>query len=139
MNEEQPQGLSTSSAGKNRWLAAAAIVFFLTSVVGGIYIVQQKHHTAKLEAGYDQMSMALNQTRTQLDMVTAKLNNLSAVPPAQPAPAAAKPAAPKRKTPAGNRCRQSLRSTKRKSRRLARTWRIPAAIWKGNWERHATS
>ena len=95
MNEEQPQEVFSPPAGKNRWLTAAAVIFFVATVVCGFYIVEHRREAAQLTAGYDQMGTALNQTRSQLDMVTAKLNSLTAPPPAEVAPTVAKPEAPK--------------------------------------------
>jgi hypothetical protein len=95
MNEDQPQEISTPSGGKSRWLAAAAIVFFIISAACGFYIVEQRREAAQLTAGYDQMSAALSQTRSQLDTVTARLDSLTASPLPEPAPSVARSEVPK--------------------------------------------
>ena len=105
MNEDQPQEFPTPSGGNNRWLAAAAVVFFIATVACGFYIMEQRRQAAQLTAGYDQMSVALNQTRSQLDMVTVKLNSLTAPPPAEVALAATKRQAPKPRHTAAKRTR----------------------------------
>ncbi|MBZ5516921.1 MAG: hypothetical protein LAN62_19145 [Acidobacteriia bacterium] len=95
MEEDRFEEVSAPSTGRNRWLAAAAIVFFIATVACGIYIAEQRQKSRQLTAGYDQMSLALNQTRSQLDTVTAKLNSLTAPPPPEPAPSTPPPEAPK--------------------------------------------
>ncbi len=86
-NLEEP---SASTPTYNRWLLVAALVFLVTTLVTIGLLVSQRREARQLASGYDQMSVALSQTRGQLDAMTAKLNALS-TPPSQPAETEVKP------------------------------------------------
>jgi hypothetical protein len=91
MNDEQIQQEETpdSPSEGNRGLKIVVVLLLCAAIAGFLYARHERSKAARLAAGYDQMSMTLNQTRGQLRALAEKLNALSAPQPPAPAPVAA--------------------------------------------------
>jgi hypothetical protein len=100
IDEQEVHEVSPPAPAKsNRWLLVAALFFLATTLGGAFYLVEQRHQTAHMAANYDQMSIVLSQTRSQLDAVTTRLAALSTPPEVKPAPQEPAPQ-PKEASPA---------------------------------------
>lgn len=87
MTDEQNEvEISGASPRRNRWLPAAAILLLLTTLVCVLLLVEEHQQARQLASGYDQMSVALSRTRSQLEEVTAKMNAATAPKPIEIAP-----------------------------------------------------
>ena len=85
----QPNTISSLPA----WLAVSvAAAAFAGGGVGG-YAIYEHRMAQNAMVQQQQMSVELNQTRTQIDQLTSKLNALVARPEPQPAPAVETPVA----------------------------------------------
>jgi len=73
-----------SPARHNHWLAVTALVLLIATLASLAFLRDERRQRRELAAGYDQMSVALSQTRSQLEAVTARLNAATATPPAPP-------------------------------------------------------
>ncbi len=75
MNEERmEEQSSTTAAPSNRWLSLAAFLLVCATVLSVVYAFRERRYARQLAASQDQMSATLNQTRNQLEALTAKLN-----------------------------------------------------------------
>jgi len=79
--------VSSPTSPSHRWLVVAVILLFAACLGSAFCIVQQQREARQMAAGYDQMSVALNQTRSQLDAAMARINALSAPPAVAPSQA----------------------------------------------------
>jgi hypothetical protein len=80
MDEDRFQELSntpTPSAPPNRGVWAAVIVLICAVAVSLAYAFRERHDAEQLAASQDQMSSALNQTRGQVDSLSAQLSDMS--------------------------------------------------------------
>ncbi len=82
MTEERMQEEGASSpAPSSRWLAVG--VLLLLCATGLVYGWRERRYALQFAASQEQMSATLNQTRSQLEALTAKLNTMSAPPAAE--------------------------------------------------------
>lgn len=92
MTEEKTQPeVSASPVRHNHWWAVAALVLLITTLASLAFLQDERRKGRELAATYDQMSVALSQTRSQLEAVTARLNAATAAPPPQPVMSPATP------------------------------------------------
>jgi len=86
MSEDRVPEETSTFRSPNRWLAVAAALLCAT-VVSLVYGWRERQHAHQLAARQDQVNAALGQTRAQLEVLSAKLNALNTLPPAEhPAP-----------------------------------------------------
>ena len=91
--EKSPQGISASPPRHNHWWVVATLVLLIATCASLAYLQDERRQRREMAASYDQMSATLNQTRSQLEAVTARLNAATAAPP--PAPVMEKAQEPK--------------------------------------------
>lgn len=85
--EKSPEEISAPPPRQNHWWVVATLVLLIATLASLAYLQDERRQRRELTAGYDQLNATLNQTRSQLDTVTAKLNAATAVrPPAQVIP-----------------------------------------------------
>ncbi len=90
MNDDRIEDqVSESPTRPNRWLL---FVVFLLCVTGFclVYLLRERRFARQLDDKNTELSASLNQTRSQLEALTTKLNAISAPPPAEQAPAPAR-------------------------------------------------
>ncbi len=91
MNDDRIEDqVSESPTRPNRWLL---FVVFLLCVTGFclVYLLRERRFARQLDDRNTELSASLNQTRSQLEALTTKLNSMSAPPPAEQAPSPARP------------------------------------------------
>lgn len=85
MNEDPnidptPESTPRPQATKS-WLIGAAIVFLCATIISLGYVAREADYARQLASHNDQLNAALNQTRTQVDMLAAKLSALNSAAP----------------------------------------------------------
>lgn len=75
----------------NRRLLVLAFLLLCIASVSVAYVLQQRRYASQLDRKNAELSASLNQTRSQLEALTEKLNAISTPPPPALAPAPPKP------------------------------------------------
>ncbi len=106
-DEKSPQEISASPPHHNHWWVVATLVLLIATLASLAFLQDERRQRREMAAGYDQMSATLNQTRSQIEAVTAKLNAATAAPPPAPVMSAERP--PEAKAHRASRSRQAAR------------------------------
>ena len=85
MNEEPTrEQMSPESWPPSGWLKIAAIALLAVASLGFAYAWMEHRSAQEVAASHDALTASLNQTRNQVDILTAKLNALTTAPAAAP-------------------------------------------------------
>lgn len=74
-NENIKEESSKRIIGPKRWLPPAFVFLFCTTTISSVYLLRERRNAVELAERNEAMTDQLSQTRTQLQALTARLNN----------------------------------------------------------------